>query len=214
MRLLIITILFTLTLSSFSRTIVVGKDQAVTSIKKALELSRNGDTIRVMPGIYREGSITITKSLTIIGINNPVLDGESKYENLVISGKNINVSGFHLKDSRYSSSNDYSGINIIDAAYITIENNKITNANFGIHLSNTMYCTIRGNDIKGQAVSEQSAGNGIHVWKSSHALIENNHIQGHRDGIYFEFVTESDIIKNTSENNIRYGLHFMFSNND
>ena len=49
---------------------------------------------------------------------------------------------------------------------------------------------------------------------ANHALIENNHIQGHRDGIYFEFVTESIIRKNLSEKNIRYGLHFMFSHND
>ena len=45
-------------------------------------------------------------------------------------------------------------------------------------------------------------------------LIENNSIQGHRDGIYFEFVTESIIRKNLSEKNVRYGLHFMFSHND
>ncbi|MBK7360445.1 MAG: hypothetical protein IPI96_14615 [Saprospiraceae bacterium] len=32
--------------------------------------------------------------------------------------------------------------------------------------------------------------------KCNHALIENNHISGHRDGIYFEFVTESSILHN------------------
>jgi nitrous oxidase accessory protein len=45
-------------------------------------------------------------------------------------------------------------------------------------------------------------------------LIESNQIRGHRDGIYFEFVTGSAIRKNLSEKNIRYGLHFMFSHND
>jgi len=44
--------------------------------------------------------------------------------------------------------------------------------------------------------------------------VENNSIQGHRDGIYFEFVTQSTIQNNLSEKNIRYGLHFMFSSND
>ena len=39
-------------------------------------------------------------------------------------------------------------------------------------------------------------------------------IKGHRDGIYFEFVSGSVIWNNISANNIRYGLHFMFSNND
>ncbi|NJO25790.1 MAG: hypothetical protein HC867_08575 [Bacteroidia bacterium] len=45
-------------------------------------------------------------------------------------------------------------------------------------------------------------------------ISRENHIQGHRDGIYFEFVTDSDIKQNISEKNIRYGLHFMFSHND
>jgi len=39
-------------------------------------------------------------------------------------------------------------------------------------------------------------------------------VEGHRDGIYFEFVSNSVIEKNYSTKNIRYGLHFMFSNSD
>jgi len=44
--------------------------------------------------------------------------------------------------------------------------------------------------------------------------IIGNQIMGHRDGIYFEFVTHSTIQNNYSHDNIRYGLHFMFSNDD
>ena len=43
-------------------------------------------------------------------------------------------------------------------------------------------------------------------------MILQNTISGHRDGIYFEFVTNSKIENNNSFNNVRYGLHFMFSN--
>jgi nitrous oxidase accessory protein len=39
----------------------------------------------------------------------------------------------------------------------------------------------------------------------------DNTISGHRDGIYFEFVKHSRIARNLSERNLRYGLHFMFS---
>ena len=35
-----------------------------------------------------------------------------------------------------------------------------------------------------------------------------------RDGIYLEFVDGSEIIENYSHHNVRYGLHFMFSNHD
>lgn len=45
-------------------------------------------------------------------------------------------------------------------------------------------------------------------------IISNNSLQGQRDGIYFEFVTNSRILFNNSHNNLRYGLHFMFSHNN
>jgi nitrous oxidase accessory protein len=41
--------------------------------------------------------------------------------------------------------------------------------------------------------------------------VENNKIFNHRDGIYFEFVRHGKIVNNHSERNLRYGLHFMFS---
>lgn len=49
---------------------------------------------------------------------------------------------------------------------------------------------------------------------STNIQVMNNKVQGHRDGIYFEFVSESVIWRNIVENNIRYGLHFMFSHNN
>ena len=45
-------------------------------------------------------------------------------------------------------------------------------------------------------------------------IVDNNEVFGMRDGIYFEFVTESKVHNNNSHDNVRYGLHFMFSNND
>lgn len=197
-----------------AKTIIVGAKENVKTIQQAISIAKNGDTILVKYGIYKEGSINISKSITLLGLNYPVLDGESKYENIVITGKNITVKGFLIKDSKHSSSNDYAAVSIANTTMIIIENNKIVNAHFGVHLANSTYCSILRNEITGFAASEQSAGNGIHIWKSDHALIDGNQIKGHRDGIYFEFVTDSEIKNNTSENNIRYGLHFMFSHND
>jgi nitrous oxidase accessory protein len=51
----------------------------------------------------------------------------------------------------------------------------------------------------------------VHLWYSKNVDVQNNYISGHRDGIYLEFVENSSINKNESEKNIRYGLHFMYS---
>jgi len=197
-----------------AKRIVVGSDQSVTSLKRAVFLAKDRDTILLTAGVYKEGNIVITKAIVIIGKGGPVLDGENKYEILTISGKNITITGIIFRNSGYSAMNDYASIKIIDASNITVENNSIINAYFAIHVSNTSYAVIRHNNITGSPRSEQLTGNGIHLWKSNHALIDGNHVQGHRDGIYFEFVSLSTVQNNLSEKNIRYGIHFMFSNDD
>ena len=212
----LIIILPTIILSTVltARTIVVGKDQPITSIRKAIELAKEKDSILVMPGVYKEGNIVISKNIILLGKNYPVLDGENKFEILTVSGVNIKIKGFQLQNCGQSAMNDYASIKVVDSRNILIEDNRLINSFFGIHFSNSSNITIRNNSISGSPTSEQNTGNGIHLWKCNHALIDNNYVTGHRDGIYFEFVTESTIQNNLSEKNIRYGLHFMFSNSD
>src|SRR5579875_2555675 len=210
-----LTIIFLLVANIlFANTIVVGKDQVLSSLRKAVELAKNGDTILLHKGIYKEGNIIITKSIKLIGVDEPVLDGENKYEILTVSGQRILIKGIHFQNSAYSSMNDYASISLVDAHYCIIENNFIEHAFFAIHVANSDNCVISENTIKGTPKTEQTSGNAIHLWKCDSMVVENNDVQGHRDGIYFEFVTHSYIYQNNSHNNIRYGLHFMFSNND
>ncbi len=214
MKLYFIILLICISTSVSAKTIVVGSTQSIKTLKKAIEIAKDKDTILLQAGIYKEGSLLLTKQITIIGQKNPVLDGENKYEILLISGKYITVKGITFRNAGYSAMNDFAAIKLLDCSNTTIENNIILNSYFAIHISNTSYAVVRNNRIAGTPGSEQLTGNGIHFWKSNHATIENNHVQGHRDGIYFEFVTESLIRNNLSEKNIRYGLHFMFSNDD
>ena len=104
MKIATLILLIAFSSSSYGNTIVVGKDKTITSITKGIELAKNGDTVKVYPGIYREGRISVTKSITLIGINFPVIDGQKKFENMVVSGINIKVQGFHFIDSKHSSS--------------------------------------------------------------------------------------------------------------
>lgn len=213
MRFIFLTILSLVFYLSEARTIIVGPGAPIKELRKAISLAKDGDSILLQPGIYKEGSLVIKNSISLIG-NNAILEGENKYQVLLISGKNILIRGITVQNSGYSAMDDYAAIKIVDASYVTIENCHIIHAYFAIHISNTGHAVVKNNRIEGTPRSEQLSGNGIHLWKSNYALIENNYITGHRDGIYFEFVTNSMIRKNKSEKNIRYGLHFMFSNDD
>ena len=173
-----------------------------------------GDTILVRSGIYREGNLIINKCLVVLGENSPTLDGEKKYEILTINANGVTIRGFKFKATGRASMNDVAAIKVLDSKNITIADNEFIDTFFGIHFSNSSESIVENNRLQASAVAEYEIGNGIHMWKCRNINIRNNQIRGHRDGIYFEFVTDSYITNNTSEKNIRYGLHFMFSHND
>ena len=54
-------------------------------IKSAINNASNSDTVLIHSGIYREGNIVINKSITLIGLDYPVLDGEFKNESELIN---------------------------------------------------------------------------------------------------------------------------------
>jgi len=194
--------------------IQVGPGKKITSIKEAIGIANNGDTILVAPGTYKEGNLIVAKQLTLKGVHYPILDGQNKFEVLSIKSNNVVVDGFNIIHSGVSNINDYAGIKVYDSREVEIKNNILDDTYFGIYLQYAKKCIVSNNQLKAYNNNEQESGNGIHCWKSDSLIIIGNKVTGHRDGIYFEFVTNSQIKQNISLNNIRYGLHFMFSNND
>jgi nitrous oxidase accessory protein len=207
-------ILLFLGTSVFGKRMYVGPKETYKSITSALAAAKNADSIFVLKGIYQEKNIILDKSITLIGINYPILDGQGLYEILSIKSPNVTVSGFEIIRCGISSTRDMAAIKVYDTHHVKITNNHIKKAFFGIYLQYSKNCQIQNNVITAKGITEQESGNGIHCWNSSYLQIINNKISGHRDGIYFEFVTHSKIAKNHSFKNMRYGLHFMFSNND
>jgi nitrous oxidase accessory protein len=198
----------------FPKTIRVGRQQAFTSIKQAIAYAAKGDTILVGPGLYKEKNLVIDKPVLLKGIGFPVLDGEKKYEVISITSNGVIVEGLKIVRSGSSSLEDLAGIKIYRSNNVTVRNNILDDNFFGIYSLYSANCTIEKNEVRSYGTAELQSGNGIHCWKSDSMKIIANEISGHRDGIYFEFVTNSVIWRNESHNNIRYGLHFMFSNDD
>lgn len=209
---LIIFLLFSLSLKA--TTIHVGKKHAIKSVKRGITLAKAGDTLIVHGGWYKEGNIIIDKKIVFLGKDLPVLDGEKKHEVLSIHADSVVVDGFKVIRSAYATITDPCGIKVYNKSHVLIQNNVLDDNFFGIYLQNSQNCIIKNNTLKAYGKEEQKLGNGIHCWKSKDILIIANRIDGHRDGIYFEFVTNSVIWRNIANNNIRYGLHFMFSNDD
>jgi nitrous oxidase accessory protein len=215
MRLLqIFFLLYTISFPLSAETFTVGRSGRIKTIKEAVSIAQAGDTIYVESGIYKEGNIVIEKSLTLIGEDFPIMDGEDKFEIFTVHAHNVSIIGFKFINTGIGSISDVAAIKVFDSKGLHITNNRFEDTFFAIHLSNTTQSWIEDNQLRSKAKEEYKIGNGIHLWKCDQIIIANNTITGQRDGIYFEFVTNSLIIRNRSEANIRYGLHFMFSHNN
>ena len=200
--------------SSQAKNIHVGKQQVFKTITLAIQSASIGDTVFVEYSVYHERNIVINKTIFLIGLNHPVLDGDHQFEIISIKADAVIVDGFKIVHSGISSIEDYAGIKIYNRRNVVIRNNILEDNFFGIYSQYAVNCLIEKNSLVSNHSEEQQSGNGIHCWKCDSMKIIANTVTGHRDGIYFEFVTNSVIWRNKSYKNLRYGLHFMFSNDD
>ena len=191
--------------------ITVDPAGAVTTFTAALASAADGDTIRVKFGTYREGPLVIEKSVVVLGEGFPVFDGEGQHRVFTIRADGVVVRGLDIRNCGVSFIDDKAGITVDEASEVVIEGNRFYNNFFAVYLAKSANCRVIDNTITGFAKTEAASGNGVHLWYCRSITVAGNRITGHRDGIYFEFVEDGDIHDNHSEKNLRYGLHFMFS---
>jgi nitrous oxidase accessory protein len=192
-------------------TIRVGAEGDVPTIAAALDRARDGDRISIGPGTYREGTLVVERSITLEGEGWPVLDGEDSHTILIVTAPDVTVRGLELRAAGMSHVRDHAAVLVEGARGCRIEDNRLEDNFFGIYLARARECVVSGNRISASGEREAVSGNGIHLWDARQVEVRGNRIAGHRDGIYLEFAEGTVIRDNVAEGNLRYGLHFMFS---
>ncbi|WP_299109088.1 nitrous oxide reductase family maturation protein NosD [uncultured Winogradskyella sp.] len=200
--------------TSIAQTIEVCKTCPVSTLTDAITQAKDSDTIIIKKGTYKEHSIYIDKPLTIIGENYPIIDGEKKGEIITIKADNVTVDGLFIINVGTSYTEDYAAIRVKNSKNFIIQNLVLEKLFFGIYIEKSRDGKVYHNKIIGDAVEEYNSGNGIQLWYSKNVEIEHNYVEHVRDGIYLEFSDDCLIKNNISTLNVRYGLHFMFSNDD
>jgi nitrous oxidase accessory protein len=189
----------------------VGTDERFHTVIDAIQASQAGDRIVIRAGTYREPTILVDRTLEIAGDGLPTLDGGGARQIMTVTADDVSIHGLRFAHVGTSYVEDRAAIKLNGVHHCAISGNTVDDAMFGIYLANVTDCRIEHNVIHGLARNEAGSGNGIHLWSSRGVVIADNEISGQRDGIYFEFVHDTEVRGNISEHNLRYGLHFMYS---
>lgn len=189
----------------------VGAGRTFARIGDAVAAAADGDTITVHGGVYREGNLVLDRPLTLVGAGWPRLEGERRVEVITVTAPRVTVRGLEIADSGEGSLHDLAGIKVVNASQVTVEDNRILGCSFGVYFAKSRDGIVRRNVVHGSPVGGLENGNGIHAWSCERLVIADNRVEGHRDGVYLEFVTDSRIERNRVTGNLRYGLHFMSS---
>lgn len=196
---------------------ISSSNSQVSTLVDAIELAKSGDILTVNPGYYPVGTLEISKPLTIRGVRDesgslPVIDGLNMGHIFIVRSDNVTISNLEIRNSGRSYIRDFAAILVERSVNVVIADNKIYDVFFGIYLAESNCGSITGNKVEAYDTREATSGNGIHLWNVKNPLVTSNTVTGMRDGIYLEFVENARIRDNTSSNNNRYGLHYMFSN--
>lgn len=189
------------------------QDLSNTDLKKIIKNANPYDTILINSGKFKGESIFIDKPLSIIGKNNPIIEGLQNDHIFIFRSDNITLKNLIIENSGYSYVQDRAAIRMDSSNNCTFENNKFDNCMFAIYAAAVKNFKVINNIFKGNSLGEAASGNAVHLWYCKDVFVNHNTISGHRDGIYLEFTESVKIYNNSSFENVRYGLHFMFSHN-
>ena len=186
----------------------------INTIAQAVAKAKKGDTIIVQKGTYPENNILIDKPLTLIGKDRPIINGQFKGSILKIQADSITIKGFRLANVPFKATEEQAAILLDKSKKFLIEDNIMDQVCFGVLLRKGRDGIIKNNKISSNATQQYNSGNAIHLWSCKNIKIIGNEAANCRDGIYIQFSSKSYIEGNYCYKNLRYGLHFMFSDDN
>lgn len=201
-------------------------------LQERLAAAPAGATIDVPAGRY-SGPFTIAKPLTLRGNGRAVLVGDRATHVVAIRAADVTIEGFEVRGSGLDLALDQAAIHVTGARAV-VRANRIVDSLHGIYVRHADGVRIEQNTILGMAqtpeaidplrgglkpgdgeicatpLNQNRSGNGVHIWNSVANVIAGNTIRDTRDGIYFSFVSGSEVRDNDIAR-VRYGLHYMYS---
>jgi len=164
----------------------------------------SGHRVIVRAGTYAD-AITISKSLTLIGIHGYTIINATGTSAVTITANNVLFRDFTIDKSTPSSDK---AILVNNANGTTIRDNIIAEHNYSVYLSHAYNCYIGGNVIASQLID------GVHLEYSSYNTISRNDLTGNVNGITLTSSDNNDICRNNVTGSTTCGINLISSSSN
>lgn len=171
-----------------------------------------GDVLLLAPGQH-DGPVLLDRPVTLDGQGQATVAGTDTGSVITITGPDITVRGLTITGSGSSHETIDAGVQLTRTARdALVEGNTITGNLYGIDLHGADGTILRGNTIVGrQGHRVNQRGNGIYVWNTEDAVVEDNDIRYGRDGI-FSNISRHNVYRNNLFRDLRFAVHYMYTN--
>lgn len=176
-------------------------------IGRRLAAAKDGETVEIGPGIYRE-HLRIERPVVLVGRGNPVIDGGGNGDIVEIVAPGVTLRGFTIRNTGIDLEKENAAVRAT-APRVVIEGNTLEDILFGIDLRESADSVVRGNRIGGKDLDIARRGDGLRLWRCDRALVENNTIHDGRDAILW--YSKGITVRGNTADACRYGLHLMYS---
>ena len=195
-------------LNSFSLNPATQAQAASFDLQAAIDTAQPGAVIQVPAGLY-QGNFIIEKSITLVGVDWPILDGNNQGNVIEINNApNVTIQGLVIRNSGPRLDQENAGIAVDQSPYLVVENNRLENTLFGVYIKDSHESRIAHNIIGAKDLDVPARGDGIRVWYSARTEVIGNQVDKGRDVVLW--YNNGAVIRDNVITNGRYGLHFMY----
>jgi parallel beta-helix repeat protein len=169
------------------------------SIQTAINSAGVDDVIYVHAGTYFE-HVNVSKRLTLIGVDKPVVDAGGYGSAIKLSADGITLEGFTATNSGSWSQPPSAGIEVF-SNHTTLTGNTVSNSIIAISLPYSSNNTLTGNIVSNNIYI------GLFLYYSSNNTLTGNIVSNVPIGIYFQYSCNINTITGNTVNNTEGGIY-------
>ena len=191
------------------------KDNAFTSIQKAIQSASAGDVVYVHAGTYQE-NIIVDKAIFLIGENpeTTIIQGSKTGDVVTISSNDVLLSSFSIIDSGTAYISPFDGgdaaVKLEHVQNVIVSNIYVTDSTLGIFLNYSDHNTLEKN------TTLKNFYEGVYLRYSNNNLVQkstSNQNGGH-GGYYVVNGSENHIVNNVCDDNPDHGIKLQRQSNN